>query len=389
MKIAYLVNTLPIHPTVTDQIRSLVGRGHEISIISIFPPTQPREEIEPILTQHLVVAAHVRVARTFLLGLATAPGLLFHLIRRGRPYIGIKGSVRAFYLVKIIQKREIARIHCEFVSINSLYALVLSRELHIPASHTIHGSDLLLKPLEHLREIIAEARPFITISEYNRTYIEKRYGPGLPSIEVVRCGVNPDRFTPDTDRRNTAPLRIVTVSWFRPVKSLDTLVRSLVILEDRNVPFHAVIIGGGTDGKDTVRSIIDEGGISRKTEMTGALSRDGVKKHLARSDIFALPSISEGVPVSMMEAMAMELPVVATDIMGISEIVIEGVTGFMVPQQEPAALADRLELLIHDKRLRISMGREGRKVIIERYNTQKNVARLESLFLDTGGPNRD
>jgi len=81
MKIAYLVNTLPIHPTVTDQIRSLVGRGHEISIISIFPPTQPREEIEPILTQHLVVAAHVRVARTFLLGLATAPGLLFRLIR--------------------------------------------------------------------------------------------------------------------------------------------------------------------------------------------------------------------------------------------------------------------------------------------------------------------
>lgn len=385
MKIAYVVNTLPTHPTVTDQIRTLADRGHEIVIISIFPLSRARGKLDTILTRDLVVAADICVVRTFLLGLVTAPGLLFRLMRRGRPYIGVKGSVRAFFLAGVIQKRRITRLHCEFVSINSLYALVLSRELHIPASHTIHGSDLFLKPLERLREIINDARPFITISEYNRIYIQERYGPGLPSIEVVRCGVDTDRFTPGARPRNTDVPRIVTVSWFRPVKSLDTLARSLVILKDRDVPFYAVIIGGGTDGEDVVRGIIDEGEISGQTELTGALSRDEVKGHLARSDIFALPSISEGVPVSMMEAMAMGLPVAATDIRGLSEIVIDGVTGFLVPKENPEALADRLEHLIRDDRLRVSMGREGRRLIIDRYNIQKNVARLESLFLDAVG----
>lgn len=389
MKIAYIVNTLPTHPTVTDQIRSLADRGHEIVIISIFPLSHPREELEPVLVRGLVVAAHIHIIRTFLLGLVTAPRLLFRLIRRGRPYIGLKGSVRAFYLAGIIKKRGIERIHCEFVSINSLYALVLSRELDIPASHTIHGSDLFLKPLERLREIINDARPFITISEYNRTYMQERYGPGLPSIEVVRCGVDTDRFAPGARPRNTDVPRIVTVSWFRPVKSLDTLVRSLVILNNRAVPFYAVIIGGGTDGEDVVRGIIDEGKISRQTELTGALGRDEVKKHLARSDIFTLPSISEGVPVAMMEAMAMGLPVAATDIRGLSEIVIDGVTGFLVPKEDPEALADRLEHLIRDDRLRVSMGREGRRLIIDRYNLQKIVTQLESLFLNTGGRHQD
>ncbi|MBN1882206.1 MAG: glycosyltransferase family 4 protein [Deltaproteobacteria bacterium] len=389
MKIAYLVNTFPIHPAVTDQMLSLTGRGHDITVFSIFPLSRPLEECDPVLVRGLVVAAHIRIIRTFLLGLVTTPRFLLRLIKKGRRYIGIKGSIRAFYLAGIIQKKEIDRIHCEFVSVNSLYALILSRELSIPASHTIHGSDLFLKPIAHLRDIIDEARPFITISEYNRTYLEQRYGPISRRVEVVRCGVDPDRLVPNENLRGGIPLRIVAVSWFRPVKSLDTLARSLVILKNRGVPFRAIIIGGGSEGKDAVQSIIDEGGISQNTELTGAVSRDEVLAYLARSDIFALPSISEGVPVAMMEAMAMELPVVATNIMGLSEIVDDGVSGFLVPKQEPDAMADKLELLLRDDQLRLSMGREGRRLIIDGYNIHKNVVRIESLFSDAGNRHRN
>jgi glycosyltransferase involved in cell wall biosynthesis len=389
MKIAYLVNTLPIHPTVTDQVVSLADRGHDISVFSIFPLTRPPEECDPLLVRGLVVAAHIRIIRTLLLGLVTAPRLLFRLITRGRGHIGIKGSVRAFYLAGIIRKKGIDRLHCEFVSVNSLYALVLSRELTIPASHTIHGSDLFLKPIEGLREIIGEARPFITISDYNKSHIQERYGPGIPPIEVVRCGVDPDRFAPNPGLRGADPLRIAAVSWFRPVKALDTLARALVILKRRGVPFCAVIIGGGNEGKDEVLGIIDEGGISDRVELTGALDRDAVHRELTRSDIFALPSISEGVPVAMMEAMAMELPVVATDIMGHPEIVEDGVSGYLVPKQDPDAMADRLEHLLRDDELRASMGREGRRIILDSYNIHKNVVRLESLFSGAGRPHRN
>ena len=389
MKIAYLVNTFPIHPTVTDQMLSLAGRGHDISVFSIFPPSQPLEECDHVLVRGLVVAAHIHILRVFLLGLVTAPRRLFRLIKRGRGYIGIKGSVRAFYLAGIIRKRGVTRLHCEFVSVNSKYALVLSRELDIPASHTTHHSDLLYTPLSNLTEVIDASRPFITISEYNRTYLKERYGVDTGRVEVVRCGVDPDRFVPVPHLRGGAPPCIVTVSWFRPVKSLDTLARALVFLKERDVPFHAVIIGGGDEGKDTVRDIIGGGDISPMTELTGALSRDEVLGHLSRSDIFVLPSISEGVPVAIMEAMAMGLPVVATDIMGHPEIVVDGVNGFLVPKQDPEALADRLERLIQDDQLRVSMGREGRKLIIDRYNIQRNVVLLESLFLDTGHQHRD
>jgi glycosyltransferase involved in cell wall biosynthesis len=168
------------------------------------------------------------------------------------------------------------------------------------------------------------------------------------------------------------------------VKSLDTLARSLVILKERGVSFRAVIIGGGDEGKHDVQKIIDDGDISRCVDITGALDRDGVKDFLARSDIFVLPSISEGIPVTIMEAMAMELPVVATDISGIPEIVMDGKTGFLIPKEDPQALADRLEHLMADEELRRSMGREGRRLIVERYNVYTNVERLEGLFMDRG-----
>jgi len=384
MKIAYIVNTLPVHPTVTDQIAALTDRGHEIHIFSIFPLSRPREELEPVLTRRLVVAADIHIIAVFLLGLAAAPSSLLGFIRRGRRYLGIKGSVRAFHLARIIKKQGIERIHCEFVSVNSLYALVLSRELHIPVSHTTHHSDLLYTPLDNLTEVIDASRHFITISEYNRTYIQERYGIDADRIELVRCGVDPDRFVPEAGLRGANPPRIVTVSWFRPVKSLDTLARALVMLKERGVSFFAVFIGGGDVGKDNVLDIIDTGGISPMTELTGALGRIDVLGHLARSDIFVLPSISEGVPVAIMEAMAMELPVAATDIMGLSEIVVDGVTGFLVPKEDPGALADKLERLIEDENLRTSMGREGRKLVVDQYNVKKNILGLESLFLDTG-----
>lgn len=98
------------------------------------------------------------------------------------------------------------------------------------------------------------------------------------------------------------------------------------------------------------------------------------------ADIFVLPSLSEGIPVAIMEAMAMQLPVISTRITGIPEIVEDMVNGFLVNPKDPEALAKKIEYLIHHPYLREDMGKKGRKIIEEKFNLDKNVRVLEKWF---------
>ncbi|MBI5050449.1 MAG: glycosyltransferase family 4 protein [Nitrospirae bacterium] len=101
---------------------------------------------------------------------------------------------------------------------------------------------------------------------------------------------------------------------------------------------------------------------------------------LAISDIFALSSLSEGMPVSIMEAMASGLPVVSTDVGGVSELVMDGETGFLVPPKNPDALAEKIKALMDDKALREKMGMNGQERINETFTLERMVAKTEELY---------
>ena len=138
----------------------------------------------------------------------------------------------------------------------------------------------------------------------------------------------------------------------------------------------------GIDGKDfeDIKKLVTCLGMEGIINLPGALSHKEIIELYKTADIFVLPSLSEGIPIVIMEAMAMELPVVSTRIAGIPEIVDDRVNGFLVNPKDPEALAKKIEYLIHHPYLREDMGKKGRKIIEEKFDLDKNIRILEGWF---------
>lgn len=212
--------------------------------------------------------------------------------------------------------------------------------------------ERLLRPLTTVTVCVAES--------------ERRAGQQARTCEeattvVIRNGVElPEREDP---KPRGGPCRIVTVGRLQAPKDTLTFVRALAALKER--PLEAVIVGEGPD-RPALESEIRRLGLASAVELAGA--RDDVAKILAASDLFVLSSRSEGLPLSILEAMAAALPVIASSVGGIPEIVVEGETGFLVPPGDPQSLAGAIESLLDDSDLRRRLGAAGRDRVAQRFD---------------------
>ena len=149
--------------------------------------------------------------------------------------------------------------------------------------------------------------------------------------------------------------RLIAVGRLKAPKDFLTLIRALTALPD--VPFEVLIVGDGPDREDLETEIR---GLGLESRVRLAGERSDVAELLAGSDVFVLSSRSEGLPVSVLEAMAAELPVVASDVGGVSELVVDGETGMLVPPDNETALAAALGRLVENRELRKTLGAAGR-----------------------------
>jgi glycosyltransferase involved in cell wall biosynthesis len=173
---------------------------------------------------------------------------------------------------------------------------------------------------------------------------------------------------------NTGPPRIVSVGRFAYPKDFATLLKSLTLLD---VDYRATVVGDGPNLPE-VAAAVQAGGLSNRVELLGA--RGNVSELLARSDVFVLSSRSEGFPVSILEAMAAGLPVVATDVGGVAEAVVDGKTGILVPAADPEALAAALGKLVADAELRHRLGAAGRERALRLFDAPRYRAAHLDLY---------
>jgi glycosyltransferase involved in cell wall biosynthesis len=159
---------------------------------------------------------------------------------------------------------------------------------------------------------------------------------------------------------------IVTVTRLRPPKDTLTLVRALQIVAPHL--HHALIVGDGPD-RSLISAAIAEAGLTDRVELLG--DRSDVPNLLARSDIFVLATHSEGMPLALLEAMAEGLPVVASAVGGMPEIIQDGKNGLLVPAGNPVALARALHRLMMDADLRSRLGSAARRTIAEHYDLER------------------
>lgn len=268
-------------------------------------------------------------------------------------------------------------LHAHFATDATAVARDLSRKLGIPYCFTAHGYDVYRKPPADFGARALQAAAVVTVSDANRTHIAERFCVPRELIHVVPCGVNADWFSPGAGKLD--PPHIVCVGRLVPVKNQMLLLEACALLRARGVAFRCVLVGEGR-----TRAELEAGrsrlGLEDFVVLTGAAEQEEVRAWLRSASVAVLTSISEGMPVSLMEAAACGVPVVATAVGGVPELVEEGESGFVVASGDAKAVADRLQRLIGAPELRARMGEHARARALERFSLARQVDRLTGIW---------
>jgi glycosyltransferase involved in cell wall biosynthesis len=233
------------------------------------------------------------------------------------------------------------------------------RGIHFTEGET-HDTKARLAQLVE-RSLAWSVRAYAANSEGARRFLVRRGFPNDKFI-VVLNGVETDVPLAGPDR--AGPVRIICVARLVPRKRHDVLLEALARLRAGGRDVTCELVGAGTAGDD-LRALTRRLGLESVVAFSGRLEPEETKQRLADADVFVLSSAWEGMPGSVMEAMAARLPVVATDVNGTNEIVIDDETGLLVPVDDVEALAAALERLSRDPSLRRRMGTAGRKRILD------------------------
>ena len=200
-------------------------------------------------------------------------------------------------------------------------------------------------------------------------------------------GVNCDTFRRETQYipyRGTEPLRLFCCARLNPGKGFSTLFDALRILKEAGSDVLLTIAGdddvGGIGYRNELERLIVRLGILNEVLLLGAVAEEEVRKQLEVAHVFVLASLTEGVPVALMEAMAMQLPVVATRVGGIPELVADGISGVLVEPSNPADLVKAIIEVATNATVAIQLGSEGRMRVKAKYDHRASAERIVSML---------
>ncbi len=253
-------------------------------------------------------------------------------------------------------------------------------------SATIHGwHEFVTEDTSRLRAKLADADLVVCVSNFTRSQLQRLSPPAdWPKLAIVRCGIDFKAFPPRPLASVSAPPMIVIIARLSPEKGHTVLLEAVAQL--RRQGFHTTVrvIGIGPF-RDDLEKAASRLGIADAIEFTGALPPSEVAAQLRQADVFCLPTFAEGLPVSIMEAMAIGVPVVTTYISGIPELVIDGQTGWVVPAGDPQLLAGAVRDAIVGER-RDAIVESARRRTRDRHDRRTNVAQLATLLQDCHDP---
>ncbi|MFN7950262.1 MAG: glycosyltransferase [bacterium] len=288
-----------------------------------------------------------------------------------------------------MEEQGVGHVHAHFATHTAYMAYLIHELTGITISFTAHAHDIFIRKAMLCRKVAA-ARFVAVISEFNREWLVKHCGEAARAkIHVVRCGVFPERHPSRPagakPREPGAPFQVLTVASLRDYKGIPVLIEACRLVRDRIPGLHWEVIGGGPD-RARLEALIGEKGVGDVLTLAGPRPEDQVAARLAAADAFVLTSVvmpdmrMEGIPVVLMEALATGLPTVATRISGIPELVIDGDTGWLVPERDPNAVAEALVGLYNDSIEAARRGARGRAHVLDEFTVAGNVARLRALF---------
>jgi glycosyltransferase involved in cell wall biosynthesis len=257
----------------------------------------------------------------------------------------------------------------------------------LPFSFTAHAKDIYTSDHRQLREKLALARFVITCTDYNRRHLSQLYDAEPDSISHVYHGIDTGLFSlnPETRQVPTKPYQILTVARLIAKKGLPTVYRALKELHARGIPFEHILIGDGED-RQKVLALINSLDLKTHTRWLGTQPHDVVLDHYKQAHLFVLGcevaanGDRDGVPNVLLESMAMGVPVVATAISAIPELVETEKTGLLVQPGQPGQLAEAMIRLLTDTGLRTRVISAARKRVLQDFDNKVLIKQLADIY---------
>ncbi|MCT8330106.1 glycosyltransferase family 4 protein [Albidovulum sediminis] len=299
---------------------------------------------------------------------------------------GLKAMVwQAFYfaeaavLARHLRRERVTHLHNHFANSSCSVAMLASVMSGIPFSFTEHGPAIFFEAHKwHIGEKVARASFVACISHFCRSQMMLFSDPAhWHKFAIVHCGVEPERY--GRKSREAFGRRALFVGRMDPVKGVPVLLRAFAAVAPDHADARLDLVGDGP-AMASFREMAAASGLSDRIRFLGYRNQDEVAEHLEEADVLVLPSFAEGVPVVLMEAMASRIPVIASRVAGVAELVEDGVSGFVLPPGDDEALAAALRTLFDLPERGREMGRAGRRKVEADFDIRTEAAGLARLF---------
>ncbi len=279
-----------------------------------------------------------------------------------------------------MQSRELRHLHVHFATPAATVAMIVSRLFGFTISITVHGPDEFYDVRGFLLENKIEAALFLcVIGNFARSQLMKLSDASeWHKFHVSPLGVDPDLFRPQRGERAEV-FEVLCVGRLVPAKGQHILLGAVHRLRQDGRLVRLRLVGDGPD-RASLEAAVKHRRLGADVIFEGAVNQDRIRDFYGTAAVFAMASFAEGIPVVLMEAMAMEIPCISTWIAGIPELIRDSVDGLLVAPSDEQALADAIARLMDDERLRRRLGEAGRARVIEKYNLRRNVAKLAGIF---------
>lgn len=394
-RLAYLVAQVPAvhHTYLLREIRALRAQGFDVDVASVSGPDRPLSALTPDEADEARRTFYVKSAGLAAVAFAHASTLLRHparyLAALALPFRLGRGHWRKtlyyfFYFAEAVlvgrwmERNGLAHAHVHYAA---NVGLILARIFPATVSFTFHGSGEFYDPEgTFLAEKIRHSLFSCAISYYGRSQLMRISGPEQwDKLEITPLGVDTALFAPPPARPPAPPVQVLCVGRLSAEKGHRVLLSAFARVAARGRDARLRFVGNGPE-RHALEALARELGLSEAVVFEGALNPTELRRVYSQSHIMVLPSFAEGIPVVLMEAMAMQLPCVATQITGIPELIENGVSGLLVPASSDGELAEAMLCLIDSPELRERVGIAARERVVRDYDLATNTARLADVF---------
>jgi colanic acid/amylovoran biosynthesis glycosyltransferase len=292
----------------------------------------------------------------------------------------------AVYLGSRLRKARVSHLHVHFAGLASRTAWWIKRLFGITYSFTGHANDIFCpKPDQRvtLSDLVNEASFIVTVSDFSANWLRRDFPAAADKIYRVYNGLDLTTFKPATP--GTKPVRLLSIGRLIEKKGFAFLIEACHLLRTSGVDFVCEIVGEGPE-RGHLEELIQSYHLSDTVRLRGKMTQTEIVDLLARSSIFVFPAIqdrsgdTDNLPTVLIEAMASNLPMIATGIAGIPEIVQDHENGLLVQEKNAPQLADAIRALAGNQDLLVQYGNVSRRIAAEKFALSKTVAELKNLF---------